>query len=342
MSAAGSVPRGRAAGELNDAELEQQGTQAHVSRNWVFLHGTAEQFAQHTQRMLELEQEYLRRYPQRTWQGSGAAPAADPVRAVLTAVADNDGRMHKLEVQQAARAAGLQRAVLATLYARGLLVTEAADRVLTDAGRAWLAGYGTATAGAATAVAPAELHWVLEEQPTWDEPRRRIVGGAPEGVFALNPTDGQALPGDWWSARDDAGSVLGYGWMDVTWGEAEVLLAVDGAAQRGGVGSWVLAQLEREAAARGLNYVYNTVRPTHPDRDVMHDWLGVRGYTGSGTDAALRKRVGVAPEPPGSYRDRSAGRDSAATSSGSDPAGADRGPGHEEQGGYVDVEDHQY
>jgi hypothetical protein len=40
-------------------------------RHWVFLHGTAEQFRTHTERMLELEQEYLRRHPQRTWQGSG-------------------------------------------------------------------------------------------------------------------------------------------------------------------------------------------------------------------------------------------------------------------------------
>jgi hypothetical protein len=57
--------------ELSDAELAQQGTQAHASRNWVFLHGTAEQFRRHTERMLELEQEYLRRFPKRTWQGSG-------------------------------------------------------------------------------------------------------------------------------------------------------------------------------------------------------------------------------------------------------------------------------
>ena len=68
---------GRPATELSDAELEQQGTHAHATRNWVFLHGSAEQFARHTSRMLELEQEYLRRHPKRTWQGSGGA-AADP------------------------------------------------------------------------------------------------------------------------------------------------------------------------------------------------------------------------------------------------------------------------
>ena len=68
--------------ELSDAELAQQGTQAHASRNWVFLHGTVEQFRRHTERMLELEQEYLRRFPKRTWQGSGGGDGT-----VATAIA---------------------------------------------------------------------------------------------------------------------------------------------------------------------------------------------------------------------------------------------------------------
>jgi hypothetical protein len=62
--------------ELTDEELERQGVHAHAMRHWVFLHGTAEQFRTHTERMLELEQEYLRRHPQRTWQGSGGAAGA--------------------------------------------------------------------------------------------------------------------------------------------------------------------------------------------------------------------------------------------------------------------------
>ena len=62
--------------ELSDEELERQGVHAHAMRHWVFLHGTAEQFRTHTERMLELEQEYLRRHPQRTWQGSGGSETA--------------------------------------------------------------------------------------------------------------------------------------------------------------------------------------------------------------------------------------------------------------------------
>jgi hypothetical protein len=137
--------QGRPAHELTDEELEQQGTQAHATRNWVFLHGSAEQFARHTSRMLELEQEYLRRFPQRTWQSSGGAdstpppaPAADPVVALLGRMVEVGGRMHKLEAHQAAREVGLDRAALAALYKADppLLVTQGQDRVITEAGRA--------------------------------------------------------------------------------------------------------------------------------------------------------------------------------------------------------------
>jgi uncharacterized protein DUF6158 len=141
------VPTGRPASELSDEELESQGKQLHDSRNWVFLHGSAAAFETHTKRMLELEQEYIRRFPKRTWQGSGGAgdtsdpePVADPVTSLLQAVADAGGRMHKLEVHQLARQYGLARADLADLYKHEprLLATDKQDRVLTDAGRARL------------------------------------------------------------------------------------------------------------------------------------------------------------------------------------------------------------
>lgn len=171
--------QGRPAAELSDEELEQQGKNAHETRNWVFLHGTAEQFATHTTRMLELEQEYLHRYPKRTWQGSGGAPdersdvdvlrtalrgvvnqlealldhhpavtdpghlVADPAVALLKRVADAPGgRLHKLEVHQAAREVGLDRAALARLYTGEpkLLDTENEHRVITAAGRTRLQG----------------------------------------------------------------------------------------------------------------------------------------------------------------------------------------------------------
>lgn len=166
--------QGRPARELSVEELEQQGKHAHETRNWVFLHGTAEQFANHTARMLELEHEYLRRFPKRTWQGTGGAPTEesevqilrkalrgvlvqlealleppvrekdglddvdDPATALLRRVeAAPDGRMNKLEVHQLAREVGLDRASLARLYNAdpALLETDKQDRVITDAGR---------------------------------------------------------------------------------------------------------------------------------------------------------------------------------------------------------------
>ena len=148
----GQIPIGRPAAELSDEELATQGKQLHDSRNWVFLHGSAAQFETHTTRMLELEQEYLRRFPKRTWQGIEETvpegvdvPDGDPVVALLQRVADApDGRMHKLEVHQVARLVGLERAALAQLYKEEphLLATDKQDRVITDAGRARLAAQG--------------------------------------------------------------------------------------------------------------------------------------------------------------------------------------------------------
>ena len=172
--------QGVPARELSDEQLEQQGAQAHATRNWVFLHGTAEQFQRHTERMLELEQEYLRRHPKRTWQGAAgdepievdeATRLRSAVRGLMTQMeallasgqettetpvhnekaevellrvvaAAPEGRMHRLEVHQAARRAGLSRALLAQMYRAQppLLRAEGHDRVITEEGRARAGG----------------------------------------------------------------------------------------------------------------------------------------------------------------------------------------------------------
>lgn len=178
-----------------------------------------------------------------------------------------------------------------------------------------------------------ELSWAQEANPTWDAEKQRVIGSAPEGALDLSYADGSPLPGDWWSARTADGDVVGYGWLDATWGgDAEILLAVDASVQEQGVGSFIIGRLEDEAASRGLNYVYNTVRADHPRRDDLHDWLAVRGYRGGTSDTTLRKRVGgdeSVARPPGRGSDDS-------TMAGAMP------PGHEESGGYVDVDDHSY
>ncbi len=196
-----------------------------------------------------------------------------------------------------------------------------------------------------TPASPPDLTWHHEPSPTWDADKQRVVGSAPPGALDLTYADGAALPGDWWSARTSDGAVVGYGWLDATWGgDAEILLAVDASAQRQGIGSFVLGRLEDEAARRGLNYVYNTVRDTHPQRDDVHDWLAVRGYrgsTGGQGDTALRKRVAADDQRPAPVG--GASKAEPAPSRAYDPAAdGDRAPGHEESGGYVDVDEHQY
>ena len=193
------------------------------------------------------------------------------------------------------------------------------------------------------------LTWVREENPTWDSEKDRVIGGAPDGAFVLPFSKGEALPGEWWSARlvdDERDHVVGYGRLDVTWGgDAEILIAVDPARQEHGVGSFVLARLEDEAASRGINYVHNRIRE-HAQRDLVHDWLVVRGFRGS-TDSDLRKRVGAGADRPGRGAGTSAARPAPSQEGSTGEvydgrASGDQAPGHEEQGGYVDVDEHQY
>ncbi|MCW2508056.1 MAG: hypothetical protein JWP68_1204 [Modestobacter sp.] len=175
--------QGVPARDLSDEELERQGVHAHAMRHWVFLHGTAEQFRTHTERMLELEQEYLRRHPQRTWQGAGddgtapsrdarirdlvqtfsramtalldeepaTVPAAGDHRDPVTAQASllrrfseaPEGRLHKLEAHQMARQLSPDSHLVARLYRQDppLLQADRDMRVITEAGRAWLAAH---------------------------------------------------------------------------------------------------------------------------------------------------------------------------------------------------------
>jgi len=169
------------------------------------------------------------------------------------------------------------------------------------------------------------------------------------------------MEGDWWRVERD-GRVVGYGWLDDVWGDAEILLVVDQDARGSGVGGFVLQQLEREAGARGLNYVVNVVRETHPQREQVTAWFLAHGFRGT-DDGRLRKQVGAragdigqgqdgrpgtgaAPLPDearqaryAAERGRAAGR---ARSDMPEPATADLGPGREESGGYVDPEHHRY
>jgi GNAT superfamily N-acetyltransferase len=134
------------------------------------------------------------------------------------------------------------------------------------------------------------LAWIREDTPRWDEGKVAIVGGAPEGALDVPAFSlGDLAPGEWFRVEDH-GTTVGYAWMDHTWGDAEITIAVDPARQGKGVGAFILEQLDREAARRGINYLYNSVRPTHPDRARVTRWLEGLGFQPSG-EGLLKRRV---------------------------------------------------
>jgi len=62
------------------------------------------------------------------------------------------------------------------------------------------------------------------------------------------------------------------------------------AGRRGeGIGEFIVDHLETEAAARGLNYIYNVVPATSPDAEWVTAWLAGHGFVAG--DGDLRRRV---------------------------------------------------
>jgi GNAT superfamily N-acetyltransferase len=134
------------------------------------------------------------------------------------------------------------------------------------------------------------FRWIPENPARWDEGKSRIVGGAPAGAFDSRYRQlsiGDRVPGEWFRVEDDRG-IVGYGWLDVNWGDAEILLATDPFERGHGVGSFVLEKLADEAHARGLNYLTNVVRATHPDGERVGAWLARRGFHASEDGRLLR------------------------------------------------------
>jgi GNAT superfamily N-acetyltransferase len=136
------------------------------------------------------------------------------------------------------------------------------------------------------------MTWQHEQGPVWDADKARVLGGSPPALFPALRTlpVGAPLAGSWGHVLRD-GRVVAYGWMDITWGDAEVLLAVDDSARTQGVGSFVLDRLEEEAKAAGLRYLYNVVPPGHPHPDALTSWLLRRGFVRAGEGGLLRRQV---------------------------------------------------
>lgn len=135
------------------------------------------------------------------------------------------------------------------------------------------------------------LRWAKEDTPRWDADKQRLFGRDELAATGLSAAeDGAALADEWWRVTDDAGTVLGYGWLDSEWGDAQITFLVAGPERGHGVGAFVVGQLEREAAARGLNYIYNVIPAGHPDPAWMRQWLGLQGFSPS-AHGDLRRQV---------------------------------------------------
>ena len=140
------------------------------------------------------------------------------------------------------------------------------------------------------------LRWIHESVPLWDADKARIVGGAQPGTLPsklASHADKEVLPDDWWRVEHE-GRCVGYGRMDVTWGDAEILLVVEPEAQGQGVGTFILEHLEHEARARGLNYLYNQVHPEHPAQQDITSWLQNRAFSSTEDGQLARAIVGAA------------------------------------------------
>jgi GNAT superfamily N-acetyltransferase len=318
---------GLPARELSDAELERQGTYAHATRNWVFLHGTVDQFRHHTERMLELEQEYLRRHPKRTWQGEGrraSGRGGRTARDSVDRVEQARQMLRTFQMQMDGLLGELAEAIAAAESEGGAAQGTAVLRLLerfsaAPGGR--LHKLEAHQAARELGLRPADVaklykqdppllateraervlteegrrrlvarSWTRESPPCWDAGKAEAFGGLAPAMFGLGtPKDGEALADEWWRAEDGTG-VLGYGRLDEAWGDAEILMVVHPKHQGAGVGGFLLEQLEREALVRGLNYVYNVVPVGHPRQADVAVWLRAHGFVEK-TDGEFRKRV---------------------------------------------------
>jgi GNAT superfamily N-acetyltransferase len=137
------------------------------------------------------------------------------------------------------------------------------------------------------------LTWTKENPPRWDADKQRMFG--PDELAAVGmtaPAAGEILADEWWHVTDDDGTIVGYGWLDNEWGDAQITFLVDPARRGAGLGDFIVAQLEAEAGRQGLNYIYNVVPDSHPDGEWMTNWLTSRGFAPGTGD--LRRRVPAA------------------------------------------------
>jgi GNAT superfamily N-acetyltransferase len=135
------------------------------------------------------------------------------------------------------------------------------------------------------------LTWTKEASPRWDADKQRLFGPAELAAVGMAPpAPGEPVADEWWRVTD-GGDVAGYGWLDTGWGDARITFFVAPGQRGRGVGHFILERLEAEAAARGLNYIYNVVPETHPDGPWIKNWLSMHGFR-EASRGQLRRQTG--------------------------------------------------
>jgi GNAT superfamily N-acetyltransferase len=143
---------------------------------------------------------------------------------------------------------------------------------------------------------PMALSWIVENPAYWDADKARVLGPDRDKIFPelAELKEGELVPSLWWRVEDN-GAVVGYGWMDATWGDAEVLVAVAPERRGQGVGSYIMDQLESEAHGRGLNHLYNAIPIHHPAPEPLAAWLEQQSFRPSEDGKELRRVVRKEP-----------------------------------------------
>jgi GNAT superfamily N-acetyltransferase len=134
------------------------------------------------------------------------------------------------------------------------------------------------------------LTWTKENSPRWDAGKQQLFGPAELAAVGMPaPAPEAPVANEWWRVTE-GDALAGYGWLDSEWGDARITFVVAPGQRGRGVGRFILERLEDEAAARGLNYIYNVVPDTHPDGMWIRNWLSMNGFH-EASRGQLRRQV---------------------------------------------------